>query len=243
MLSIGTVTSPVILVVEDDEGISGPLSRALQGQGYATRVAGTAAGALAAADEDPAPDLVLLDLGLPDLDGVELARRLRERIPLTVIVMLTARSTEVDIVVGLDAGADDYVTKPFRLAELLARVRAHLRRGSVDERATPLFAGGVVCDPSARRCHVGDLEVTLRPREFDLLAALMSRAGDAVSRDELMSTVWDAHWYGSTKTLDMHVSSLRRKLSAAGAGDGCITTMRGYGYRFERDPVAPRETS
>ncbi len=233
----------MILVVEDDEGISGPLARALQSQGYTTRVAGNGAQALVAADADPAPDLVLLDLGLPDLDGVELARRLRERIPLTVIVMLTARDTEVDIVVGLDAGADDYVTKPFRLAELLARVRAHLRRGNVDERATPLVAAGIVCDPGSRRCHVGDAEVPLRPREFDLLAALMARAGDAVSRDELMSTVWDAHWYGSTKTLDMHVSSLRRKLAAAGASDGCITTMRGYGYRFERDPVSPKETA
>ena len=231
------MTGPVILLVEDDSAISQPLGRALESEGYGVRVAATGAEALDLSLEPPPPDLVLLDLGLPDLDGVEVARRLRERLPLSVIVMLTARSAEVDVVVGLDAGADDYVTKPFGLAELLARVRAHLRRGVSDERAAPLTLGGLVVDLAARRCIVDDTEVHLRPREFDLLAELVSRAGEAVSRDELMTNVWDAHWYGSTKTLDMHVSALRRKIAAAGGEASRLTTLRGFGYRFETGPV------
>jgi DNA-binding response OmpR family regulator len=223
----------VILLVEDDSAIALPLSRALESQGYAVRSAATGAVALDLALELPAPDLVLLDLGLPDLDGVQVARHLRELLPLAVIVMLTARGAEVDVVVGLDAGADDYVTKPFRLGELLARVRAPLRRGVVDERAAPMTAAGVVVDPAARRCTAHGVEVALRPREFDLLAELVRRAGEAVSRDHLMTTVWDAHWYGSTKTLDMHVSALRRKLGAAGVDPTLITTLRGFGYRYE----------
>jgi DNA-binding response OmpR family regulator len=229
----------VILLVEDDRAIIGPLGRALTSQGYVVRAAGTAAAALDFAEELPPVDLVLLDLGLPDLDGVELARLLRQRLPLAVIVMLTARSAEVEVVAGLDAGADDYVIKPFRLAELLARVRAHLRRGVVDERATPIQAGQVVVDPAARRATVEGVEVPLRPREFDLLAELVRRAGEAVSRDDLMTRVWDAYWYGSTKTLDMHVMAVRRKLAAAGATSARITTLRGFGYRYERGTATP----
>jgi DNA-binding response OmpR family regulator len=224
---------PVILLVEDDLAIAVPLGRALESQGYAVRRAATAAVALDLALDLPAPDLVLLDLGLPDLDGVQVARHLREMLPQAVIVMLTARGAEVDVVVGLDAGADDYVTKPFRLGELLARVRAHLRREVVDERAAPMSSAGVVVDPAARRCTALGVEVPLRPREFDLLAELVRRSGQAVSRDHLMTTVWDAHWYGSTKTLDMHVSALRRKLGAAGIDPAIITTLRGFGYRYE----------
>jgi DNA-binding response OmpR family regulator len=233
------VTGPVILLVEDDAAISVPLARALEGQGYLVRAAADGAQALDLSLEPPPPDLVLLDLGLPDLDGVEVARRLRERLPQAVVVMLTARSAEVDVVVGLDAGADDYVTKPFGLAELLARVRAHLRRGVPDERAAPVQLGGLVVDFAGRRCTVDDVDVHLRPREFDLLAELVRRAGEAVSRDELMTNVWDAHWYGSTKTLDMHVSALRRKIAAAGGDASRLTTLRGYGYRFET--TAPAE--
>ena len=230
------MAGPVILLVEDDEAIAAPLARALASHGYVVRAARTAALALDLSVELPAPDLVLLDLGLPDLDGVQVARHLRERLPQAVIVMLTARGAEVDVVVGLDAGADDYVTKPFRLGELLARIRAHLRRGVVDERAAPLSVGSVVVDLSARRCTAGGVEVALRPREFDLLAELLRRAGEAVSRDRLMTDVWDAHWYGSTKTLDMHVSALRRKLGAAGVDPTVITTLRGFGYRYEVEP-------
>jgi DNA-binding response OmpR family regulator len=235
------VTGPTILLVEDDAAISQPLARALEGQGYVVRVAPTGAMALDLSLEPPPPDLVLLDLGLPDLDGVEVARRLRELLAQSVIVMLTARSAEVDIVVGLDAGADDYVTKPFGLAELLARVRAHLRRGVADERAAPVEIGDLVVDLAARRCTVGGQDVHLRPREFDLLAELVRRAGEAVSRDDLMTNVWDAHWYGSTKTLDMHVSALRRKIAAAGGDASRLTTLRGYGYRFETEAVTEGE--
>ncbi len=232
------MTGPVILLVEDDAAISVPLARALEGQGYQVRAAADGSQALDLSLEPPPPDLVLLDLGLPDLDGVEVARRLRERLPQAVIVMLTARSAEVDVVVGLDAGADDYVTKPFGLAELLARVRAHLRRGVVDERAAPVQLGGLTVDFAGRRCMVDDTDVHLRPREFDLLAELVRRAGEAVSRDELMTNVWDAHWYGSTKTLDMHVSALRRKIAAAGGDASRLTTLRGFGYRFETGATA-----
>jgi DNA-binding response OmpR family regulator len=238
-----SVTGPVILLVEDDAAISQPLARALEGQGYRVRAASNGAQALDLALEEPDPDLVLLDLGLPDLDGVEVCRRLREMLPQAVVVMLTARSAEVDVVVGLDAGADDYVTKPFGLAELLARVRAHLRRGVPDERAAPVRVGGLVVDLAARRCTVDGTEVHLRPREFDLLAELVRRAGSAVSRDELMTNVWDAHWYGSTKTLDMHVSALRRKIAAAGGDPSCLTTLRGFGYRFEADGLGEQSAA
>jgi len=137
-------------------------------------------------------------------------------------------------VIGLDAGADDYLTKPFRLAELLARLRAHLRRRTPGTGPVRLAAGKVVLDLSARRCLVDDVELALRPKEMDLLAMLLSEAGSAVSRDRLMAEVWDENWYGSTKTLDMHVSSLRRKLADAGEAPDRLTTVRGFGYRYER---------
>jgi DNA-binding response OmpR family regulator len=229
-----------ILVVEDDAAIAVPLSRALEAAGYEVTLASTGTAALDLAVDAVAPDLVLLDLGLPDVDGVEVARGLREALPQSVIVILTARSAEVDVVLGLDAGADDYVTKPFGLAELMARLRAHLRRGVADERAAPMTVGTLVVDMSARRCQVGGTEVALRPRELDLLAELVRRAGEAVSRDDLMTNVWDAHWYGSTKTLDMHVSALRRKLAAAGGDPTRITTLRGFGYRYELEPGTDR---
>jgi DNA-binding response OmpR family regulator len=224
-----------ILIVEDDEAIGRPLTAALRGQGYDVMWALTAAEALSLAAGE-APALVLLDLGLPDLDGVELCRQLRIMVPATVIVVLTARAEDVDVVLGLEAGADDYLTKPFRLPVLLARLRAHLRRQSPlteggDEH--PLEFGPLRVDLGARRCDVNGDEVVLRPKEFELLAALVAEAGQAVSREQLMSQVWDEHWSGSTKTLDMHVSSLRRKLIEAGADGDRIATLRGFGYRFD----------
>src|SRR5262249_9989793 len=155
--------------------------------------------------------LVLLDLGLGDLDGVEVARRIRGLRPGTVIVMLTARGEEIDVVVGLDAGADDYLVKPFRMAELLARVRAHLRRGPAGEprRGQVRDVGALRIDAGARRAFVGDVEVELRTKEFDLLARLAEDAGTAVRRETLMADVWDENWFGSTKTLDVHVAALR----------------------------------
>ncbi|MGZ4676474.1 MAG: response regulator transcription factor [Acidimicrobiia bacterium] len=230
------MTEATILVVEDDEAIGRALVGTLEAQGFAaewardgasgTRLAGTVA-----------PDLVLLDLGLPDVDGIDVCRGLRRANPTLPIVILTARRSEVDVVLGLDAGADDYITKPFRLAELLARVRAQLRRG---ERATlggdQLRVGDVEVEVDARRVRVAGREIDLRAREFELLVFLMRHAGAAVTRERIMTEVWDEHWFGSTKTLDMHISALRRKFGEAIGDDATpsrITTLRGVGYRFE----------
>ncbi|HEX2026414.1 MAG TPA: response regulator transcription factor [Nitriliruptorales bacterium] len=223
-----------ILLVEDDEGIARPLVAALQGAGYEVAHATDGRSALAAAG--PGLDLVVLDLGLPDVDGLEVCRRLRTVVaPDVPILLLTARTTEADIVVGLDAGADDYVTKPFRLAELQARIRALLRRRTAVAGGTgeTRRAQDVTVDPAARRAWRGERELDLAPKEFDLLAHLVAAAGTVVTRDQLMTTVWDEHWYGSTKTLDVHVSSLRRKLGDDPTAPRYLTTVRGVGYRFE----------
>jgi DNA-binding response OmpR family regulator len=222
-----------ILVVEDDEAIGPGLSQALSGQGYTVLLATTGSDALREATEE-APDLVLLDLGLPDLDGVEVCRRLRAIVPGTTIVMLTARGAEIDVVVGLDAGADDYVTKPFGLAELLARVRAHLRRAEPVGPTERLAVGQLELNMGSHRTWIAGREVDLRPKEFDLLALLMLEAGRVVLRERIMSEVWDEHWFGSTKTLDMHISALRKKLLDAGDVPNRLSTIRGVGYRLEQ---------
>jgi DNA-binding response OmpR family regulator len=228
-----------LLVVEDDETIGTALTTGLRSHGHAVSWQRTGRGALDVA-AGRIFDLALLDLGLPDLDGVEVCRRIRLSQPGAVLVMLTARSDEMDVVVGLEAGADDYLTKPFRFGELLARVRAHLRRSAVVPQTQAVLAvGALEVDVAARRVSVGGGEVTLRTKEFELLTRLASDAGSAVSRETLMADVWDAHWYGSTKTLDVHVAALRRKLAAAGdAEPPAITTLRGHGYRMEL-PGAP----
>jgi DNA-binding response OmpR family regulator len=225
------VTGERILLVEDDERIGSTLVRALDGSGYDARWARTG-GEVDALVSAQRPDLVLLDLGLPDVDGLDVCRRLQDRDPRLGIVMLTARDEELDVVVGLDAGAVDYVTKPFKLAELMARIRAQLRR--VDLRpGADVQVGDLSIDAAARRVWRSGDELTLRPKEFDLLARLMADAGHAVTRETLMSEVWDEHWFGSTKTLDFHVAALRRKIDSPGAPSR-ITTLRGVGYRFER---------
>ena len=221
-----------ILVVEDDEPIGRALKGALESQGYEVDWVTAGREALTLAAEHH-PALVLLDLGLPDLDGVEVCRRLRAEDTSVPIVILTARHAEMDLVLGLDAGADDYVTKPFRLAELLARVRAHLRRPRHTEQDGLLTVGDIEVDRDARRAWVGGRELDLRAKEFDLLAFLVEQAGSAIPRERIMSAVWDEHWFGSTKTLDMHVSALRRKLGESAIDGSRITTLRGVGYRLE----------
>jgi len=223
-----------IWLVEDDDALAAPLVAALKAAGFdVVRTSNVADTTLLARTSLDGPDLVLLDLGLPDGDGVDLARTLRMLAPSTVIVVLTARTEEADVIVALDAGADDYLTKPYRLAEILARVRAHLRR-QVDARdQSTVEASGVRVDLAARTVDVDGEPIRLRAKEFELLADLVTHAGEAVRREDLMSRVWDQHWDGPTKTLDMHVSWLRRKLADAGRPD-VLTTVRGVGYRFER---------
>jgi len=177
------------------------------------------------------PDLVVLDLGLPYIDGLEVCRRLRADGRTFPVLILTARVDEVDLVVGLDAGADDYVTKPFRLAELLARVRALMRRQTIDGGAP---SSGVRIDPDGRRAYFDEEELQLTAKEFDLLRVLVREQGKVVSREQLMREVWDTVWFGSTKTLDMHISVLRRKLGDDAAQPRFISTVRGVGFRFER---------
>jgi DNA-binding response OmpR family regulator len=227
---------PSILLVEDDDGIATPLAAALGGAGY--RVLRVATGREALARAGDGIEAVVLDLGLPDVDGVEVARRLRSVLPGLPVLMLTARTSEADVVVGLDAGADDYVTKPFRLAELLARLRALLRRsreGREDAAAAVVVAQDVRVDRAAHRAWRGDEELELAAKEFDLLALLVAHAGTVLTRERIMTDVWDTTWFGSTKTLDMHVSWLRRKLGDDAGHPRYITTVRGVGFRFETD--------
>ncbi len=217
-----------VLLAEDDPAISEPLARALRREGYEVDVHEDGPSALAGGQEGP--DLLILDLGLPEMDGLEVCRRLRSGGSTMPVLILTARADEVDTVVGLDAGADDYVTKPFRLAELLARTRALMRRTPHEaEESGPLIR----LDPDARRAFVGDEELQLTVKEFDLLRVLMRERGKVVSREQLMREIWETAWLGSTKTLDMHVSVLRRKLGDDAAQPRFITTVRGVGFRFE----------
>jgi DNA-binding response OmpR family regulator len=218
-----------VLLAEDDPAISEPLARALRREGYEVGVAADGPGTIEAARAGGI-DLIVLDIGLPKLDGLEVCRRIRSAGQSIPVLILTARADEVDTVIGLDAGADDYVTKPFRLAELLARVRALLRRGASETRVVQ----GVRIDTDARRAWLGDDEIELTSKEFDLLALLVAEAGKVVTREQIMRQVWDSKWWGSTKTLDMHVSWLRRKLGDDAHNPQFITTVRGVGFRFER---------
>lgn len=229
-----------LLVVEDDETIGALLQSSLTAHGHGVVWQRTGHGALHEAARTEF-DLVLLDQGLPDLDGVEVCRRLRAEHPAVVLVILTARADEMDVVVGLEAGADDYLTKPVRLGELRARIRAHLRRIEPEEPETGgVTLGELVIDLAGRRLAVGGTEVVLRAKEFDLLARLVADTGRAVSRETLMADVWDVNWFGSTKTLDMHIAALRRRLAEAAAATGAsevvlprISTLRGHGYRLD----------
>ena len=227
-----------ILVVEDEESISQPFATALRRAGFEPIVTATAAGALELA-ASAEPDLVMLDLALPDGDGRDVCRELRRQSDVP-IMMLTARGTEMDKIVGLELGADDYVVKPFSAAEVISRIRAILRRssrGNESAPAKPLEIAGVELDPGARIARIDGRELELSRKEFDLLAALMRQAGQVVKREDLMSEVWDTNWFGSTKTLDVHVGWLRRKLGDDPSQPIYIETVRGVGFRFAAPEV------
>lgn len=222
----------VVLLAEDDPAIADPLSRALHREGYAVHVVGDGPAALDSASNGGI-DLLVLDLGLPGMDGLEVCRRLRAGGRSVPVLMLTARADEVDFVVGLDAGADDYVAKPFRLAELLARIRALLRRrapGTVE-------VNGVRMDLAARRVTVDGRELQLANKEFELLRVLMQHAGQVVTREDILSEVWNGPELKSSKTLDMHMSWLRRKLGGGTlrSAERRIATVRGVGFRFNSE--------
>jgi two-component system response regulator RegX3 len=225
-----TMSRPRILLVEDEESISVPFRDALVREGFDPLVAATGAEALALARETT-PDLVLLDLGLPDADGRDVCRALRRESSVP-IVMVTARGTETDRIVGLELGADDYVVKPFSAAEVAARIRAVLRRGAARSEAGRVSANGLEIDTRARRVFVDRDEVELTRKEFDLLARLARDAGNVVTREDLMADVWDVNWFGSTKTLDVHVAWLRGKLGDDPADPRFIKTVRGVGFRL-----------
>lgn len=222
-----------MLLVEDDELLGASLLRALAASGYDPLWARTASTALQELSSRP-PALALVDLGLPDGDGIDLTRRLLAGQPTLPIIILTARSEEADVVVGLHAGAVDYVTKPFRLAELLARVQAHLRSAAGrTTAATELQVADLRIDGAAHRVWVGEREIQLRPKEYALLSRLASDAGKLVTREQLLSDVWDENWFGSSKTIDVHMAALRRKLGEAPGEPSRITALRGVGYRLE----------
>ena len=233
-----------ILLVEDEESITAPLSEALAREGFDTSVAGTAASALATA-ADMRPDLVLLDVMLPDGSGFDVARELRRtsRVP---IIMLTARGEEADRVAGLELGADDYVVKPFSARELVARVRAVLRRVAEAGERRPegaIEVGEVRLDPDRRSTAFQGKELELSRKEFDLLRLLMENAGSVVTGERLIDEVWDTNWFGSTKTLDVHVSGLRKKLGDDSSEPRYLHTVRGVGFRFASPEEAGREVS
>jgi two-component system response regulator RegX3 len=218
-----------ILVVEDDPSIAEPLVAGLRREGFEVTHAPTGGSALEAGEVD----LVLLDLGLPDIDGREVCRRLRATSSIPIIVV-TAAGDELDRVMLLEWGADDYVVKPFGFRELVARVRAVLRRagGGGGPTGTTRTVGPLTVDTRTRRVTFDDADVALTPKEFDLLAFLLEDPGAVVTREEIIRSIWDENWWGPTKTLDVHIASLRKKLAP-----GLIETVRGVGFRVVEPPA------
>jgi len=230
-----------ILLVEDEVSITKPLADALEREGFEATVASTAAEGLELGRTQD-PDLILLDLMLPDGSGFDVCRELR-RTSEVPIVMLTARGDEADRIVGLEMGADDYVVKPFSAREVVARIRAVLRRaGSTpsEESGGPIEIGEIRLDPERREVELAGKPVDLSRKEFELLQRLMRDAGSVVTRERLIEDVWDMNWFGSTKTLDVHVSSLRRKLDDDPSDPRYLHTLRGVGFRFSAPDEAQR---
>lgn len=225
-MKLGDNRAMDILLVEDDDAIAASLISGLATSGMTVRRVSNGADAVAA----EIPDVVLLDIGLPDFDGFEVCRRIRQKSQVPII-MLTARDEEIDRVFGLEIGADDYVTKPFGLRELIARIRAvSRRRAAVDLPVSEVLEiGNLKLDLSTRRVYVSGKEVELTTKEFDLLAYLAEHPGIVHRRTDIMESVWDANWYGPTKTLDAHVAAVRKKLGNA----DWIEAVRGVGFRLE----------
>ena len=218
------------MVVEDEDAISEPLAEHLVREGFDAEVVSTIERATEAWRR-AAPDLILLDVMLPDGDGRDLCRVIRKESDVPII-MLTARGEEVDRIVGLELGADDYVVKPFSVGELVARMRAIMRRGRATARKGPITVGDLTLDPASRTVVKNGTSLELAAKEFDLLHMLMANAGEVLKREEIMDEVWDPHWFGPTKTLDVHVSWLRRKIEDDHSKPRYITTVRGVGFRF-----------
>lgn len=224
-----------VLFVEDEAAIYEPFSQALERNGYKPVIARTVAEALDLAAKVE-PDLVLLDLTLPDGDGRDVCRQIRRDSDVPIL-MLTARGTEMDKVLGLELGADDYVVKPFSSREVISRIRALLRRVVARESTAPETSriGSLEVDRRARTARLDGEELTLARKEFDLLAELTAHPGEVITREELMDRVWDVNWFGPTKTLDVHIRALRRKLGDDAADPHWIETVRGVGFRFAAD--------
>ena len=226
-----------ILLVEDEESLSEPLAFLLRREGYEVSVADNGPGALAEFDREGA-DLVLLDLMLPGMPGTEVCKQLRTRSNVPII-MLTAKDSEVDIVVGLELGADDYVTKPYSTRELLARMRAVLRRRTDDAEFDDgiLEAGSVRMDVDRHTVSVDGVETPMPLKEFELLELLLRNAGRVLTRGQLIDRVWGSDYFGDTKTLDVHIKRIRSRIEANPSDPRMLVTVRGLGYRFEDTPV------
>ncbi|MCB9851364.1 MAG: response regulator transcription factor [Phycisphaerales bacterium] len=223
--------TPVILLVEDDERIRLEVTDALQASGFTVKVCTTLADARSAVNEPS--DLVLLDLGLPDGDGLDLCRELRSAGNNLPIVILTARDAPEQRVRGLDVGADDYVVKPFHMPELTARIRGVLRRSGQTQRVGVARFGDLWIDPQARTAGRRDKRLDLKPREFDLLLFLMNNPGRAWTRDQLIEKVWGSSFDGDARTVDLHVARLRSKIEDDAADPRFVETVWGVGYRFQ----------
>ena len=235
-------SAPRILFVEDEASISEPFTKALEKAGFETVNADTAASALELFDRID-PDFILLDLSLPDGDGRDVCVEIRGHSDVPIL-MLTASGTETDRVVGLELGADDYVVKPFSSREVISRIRAILRRassGAGKEIEGPVEFGDLIVDIPARKAKLSGEEIKFSRKEFDLLAELVRHAGNVVTREDLMADVWDMNWFGSTKTLDVHIRALRKKLGDSATESTWIHTVRGVGFRFAQPEMSGRK--